>query len=275
MTETVGFLGAGQMGEPMVRRLLAAGHAVKVYARRPEVRDRLAQSGASLADGVAEVASASDVLIVCLFSDAQLCEAGMGPDGFITNARPGSVVVSHTTGTVSTLRELAEGVAAPPTIVDAPVSGTADDIAAGHLTVLIGGPPTAVERVAPILGAYADPLVRTGELGSALSIKLINNALFAANAQLVVTAAFLGKELGVDSNSLLDALAVCSGDSRAAAYVRAVGSIEGFAEMITPFLRKDAAAVKAAAGAAGANLGLLGSVIATGLLDLAPESTTT
>jgi 3-hydroxyisobutyrate dehydrogenase-like beta-hydroxyacid dehydrogenase len=119
----------------------------------------------------------SDILISCLFSDAQLRETGIGPDGFITNAKPGAVFVSHTTGTLSTLEALRDSSPLAPVILDAPVSGTADDIAAGTLTVLIGGPSDAVTAVTPILAAYADPVVATGALGSALALKLINWAL--------------------------------------------------------------------------------------------------
>src|SRR5271156_5369294 len=106
MPNTVGFLGAGQLGEPMVDRLLGAGHDVVVYARREEARRRLEAKGAALADSVADLARGSDVLISCLFSDAQLRETGLGADGFITNAKPGLVFVSHTTGTLSTLQAL-------------------------------------------------------------------------------------------------------------------------------------------------------------------------
>jgi 3-hydroxyisobutyrate dehydrogenase-like beta-hydroxyacid dehydrogenase len=184
MTSTVGFIGAGQLGVPMVERLLGAGHDVLVYARREEVCRRLEAQGAAMAASVADLARGSDFLISCLFSDKQLRETGLGAGGFIANARPGSVFVSHTTGTLSTLEALRNGSPTAPIILDAPVSGTADDINAGTLTVLVGGPSETVAAVTPILAAYADPVVATGTLGSALSLKLINNLLFAANAQL-------------------------------------------------------------------------------------------
>lgn len=265
---TVGFIGAGQLGEPMVLRLLGAGQPVLVYARRDEVRERLARHGATLAGSVADVAANSDILISCLFSDAQLREIGLGPDGLVANAKPGSVFVSHTTGTLSTLNALAASSDAPPVILDAPVSGTADDVAAGTLTVLVGGPAETVQRVRPVLAAYADPIVATGELGTALDIKLINNLLFAANAQLVAAAAELGKSLGVTPARLLDALTVCSGGSKASSYAMKTGGIDAFASLAAPFLRKDTAAVLEAAGEKGVGLGLLGSVVASGPLDL-------
>jgi 3-hydroxyisobutyrate dehydrogenase-like beta-hydroxyacid dehydrogenase len=268
LTSTVGFLGAGQLGEPMVERLLGAGHDVVVCARREEVRRRLQAKGATIAGSVADLARDSDVLISCLFSDAQLRETGIGPDGFIANAKDGAVFVSHTTGTLSTLELLRDGSAAPPVILDAPVSGTADDIAAGTLTVLIGGPSDAVAAVTPILAAYADPVVATGALGSALALKLINNLLFAANAQLLAAATQLAEQLGVEPSVLLSTLQVCSARSHAAEQAQRIGGMNRFAELAGPFLRKDIAACREAAAEAGVELGLLGTAVGEGPLAL-------
>jgi 3-hydroxyisobutyrate dehydrogenase-like beta-hydroxyacid dehydrogenase len=266
---TVGFLGAGQLGEPMVDRLLGAGHNVVVYARREEARRRLEPKGAAIADSVADLARGSDVLISCLFSDAQLRETAIGPNGFIANAKPGAVFVSHTTGTLSTLETLQNSSPASPVILDAPVSGTADDIAAGTLTVLIGGPSDAVAAVTPILAAYADPVVATGVLGSALALKLINNLLFAANAQLLAAATQLGAQLGVEPDVLLSTLQVCSAGSQVAAHAHRIGGMDRFEELAGPFLRKDIASCREAAAEAGVELGLLGAAVREGPLALA------
>ena len=268
MPNTVGFLGAGQLGEPMVERLLGAGHDVLVYARREEARQRLESKGAALADSVADLARRSDVLISCLFSDAQLRETGFGAAGFIANAKPGCVFVSHTTGTLSTLEALRDSSPAAPVVVDAPVSGTAEDIAAGALTVLVGGPSDAVSAVTPILAAYADPVVATGVLGSALALKLINNLLFAANAQLLAAATQLGERLGVAPEVLLSTLQVCSARSHAAEQAHRIGGMDRFAELAGPFLRKDIAACREAAAVAGVELGLLGTAVGEGPLVL-------
>jgi 3-hydroxyisobutyrate dehydrogenase-like beta-hydroxyacid dehydrogenase len=272
MTTTVGFLGAGRLGEPMVERLLGAGHDVLVYARRDDTRRRLEAHGAALADSVADLAAGSDILISCLFSDAQLRETGLGPDGFVANVKPGSVFVSHTTGTVSTLEALRADSASGPVVLDAPVSGTADDIAAGTLTVLIGGPSDAVAAVTPVLTAYADPVVATGPLGSALALKLINNLLFAANAQLLASATQLGTKLGVAPDVLLSTLQVCSAGSQVAAHAHRIGGMDDFAERAGPFLRKDIAACREAAAEAGVELGLLGTAVREGPLALDADS---
>jgi 3-hydroxyisobutyrate dehydrogenase-like beta-hydroxyacid dehydrogenase len=268
MGKTIGFLGAGQLGEPMVERLLGAGHDVLVHARRDDTRARLTAKGAVMAASVVDLARESDILLSCLFSDAQLRETGLGADGFIANAKPGSVFVSHTTGTLSTLQALTDGSATAPVVLDAPVSGTVENINAGTLTVLIGGPSDAVAAVTSILAAYADPVVPTGPLGSALAIKLINNLLFAANAQLLATATQLGEQLGVEPDVLLSALQVCSAGSQVAAHAHRIGGMDTFADRAEPFLRKDIAACREAAAEAGVELGLLSTVVREGPLAL-------
>ena len=97
----------------------------------------------------------------------------------------------------------------------------------------------------------------------------MNNALFAANAQLVATAVALGERLGTSGEQMLSAPARCSGDSYAAKSVRNAGGLGSFAEVAAPFLRKDVAACLAAAGDLGVDLGDLATVIKSGPLESA------
>jgi 3-hydroxyisobutyrate dehydrogenase-like beta-hydroxyacid dehydrogenase len=268
MSQVVGFVGAGQMGEPMVVRLARAGHRVLVHARRPEVRERIQAAGAQVVDSVAEAAAESDVFIACTFSDDQLTQVLGGPQGALAAAGKNCVVVSHTTGTVSTVRELAADSPQGAVLLDGPVSGSAQDIAAGKLTVLLGGPAEAVAAARPVLASYAETIVATGELGTALQVKLVNNALFAANAQLVAAATQLGRSLGVADDDLLRALLACSGRSYAAQAILGSGGLPVFERRAAPFLRKDVAAALAATADLGVELGQLATVIHDGPLAL-------
>lgn len=268
MSQVVGFIGAGRMGEPMVYRMVAAGHRVQVYARRDSVRERLRAGGATVVDSIAEAAASADVVILCLFSDAQLVDVLGGPDGVFATARPDAVVVSHTTGTVTTVTGLAARNSGGPTLLDGPVSGSADDIAAGKLTVLLGGAGAAVARARPVLETYAGTIITTGALGTALSVKLVNNVLFAANAQMVAAALELGARLGIGDKQLLDALGVSSGRSFAANSIGLTGGLAEFEQVAAPFLRKDVAACRAAAADLGIDIGRLGAVIDGGPFDL-------
>ncbi|HLG68225.1 MAG TPA: NAD(P)-dependent oxidoreductase [Acidimicrobiales bacterium] len=259
----VGFVGAGQMGEPMVRRLLGAGFPVTVFARRPEVKARLAAAGAALAGTVGGAAAGADVLVLCLFDGAQLLEVALGDEGAVRSLGADAVVVNHTTLSPSALRALVNA-AGSARVVDAPVSGSATDIDEGRLRVLVGAEPAAFARAEPALRTYGDPLLPTGEVGSATLVKLVNNALFAAHAQVASDALRLADDLGIDRALLLGALAVCSGGSNVLHYRQAQPDDDG--SRAVPYIRKDVAACREAARELGVTLGYLEEVIASGPL---------
>src|SRR5262249_14402884 len=137
-----------------------------------------------------------------------------GEAGVLAGARPGTVVVIHSTILPSTCRELA-AVAAPHgvSIVDAPVSGGRNVALAGALTVAIGGDEAAVARCRPVFDAYAEALVRLGEVGTGQIAKLLNNSLFAANLAVADDALTVGSALGIDAPALAQFLASGSGRS--------------------------------------------------------------
>lgn len=259
----IAFVGAGQMGMPMVRRLVAAGHDVTVFARRQEVRDECLGAGAAASDDLRLAVADADAVVVCVFSDAQLRELALGPDGFLVAMRAGSTVVVHTTGSPATALALAEqGAGRQVHVVDAPVSGSAEDIAGGRITVLLGGDPADVARVTPIVRAYGDPILLTGPLGSAQTVKLLNNALFAAHLRLATEVERIARTLGVEMVDIAAAVQRSSGASYAMGVVERMGSTAAVVDAAGHFLRKDVAAVQEVAADLGVELGLLGDVIA-------------
>ena len=260
----IGFVGAGRMGFPMVERLAAAGHDLVVYARRAETKAALTERGIRQTAELAEAAAGADVLLVCVFSDAQLAEIA---DPLAAALPDGAVFASHVTGRESVLRTLAERFPGIQ-VVDAPVSGGPDEISAGRLTVLLGGSPAARARAAEAVGAYADPVIETGELGTALAVKLVNNFLFAANAQLAAEAVRLGSALGVAPGDLLSALEHMSGGSQASRRAAQGAGMEAFAVRIGPFMKKDVAACLEQAAERDVDAGLLIDVVRRGPLAL-------
>jgi len=251
---TIGFVGAGQIGEAMVERLLTAGYRVRVYARRAEVRDRLSGAGAELVDRAGDIA-AVDVVVSCLFSDAQVLD--VLPE-VVAAMRGDTVLLSHTTGTPETLRRLDEFASAGRVaVVDGAFSGTAEAVRAGRLSVYLGGESEHIAIARPVVGAYADTVIETGGRGSALLVKLLNNLLFAAIGQVTLRGLEAGRALGVQDGALLEALAVSSGGSTAGRYIAARGGPERYAAAVTPFLRKDLAACRDVAAEVGVDLSAL------------------
>jgi 3-hydroxyisobutyrate dehydrogenase-like beta-hydroxyacid dehydrogenase len=258
----VSFVGAGQMGSPMVQRLLDAGVPTTVYARRAEVREQFERAGAPVVAALSDAARDADVVVVCVYSDNELDEVALGADGLIASMAPGAILALHTTGSPATAKRLADaGAPRGVKVVDAPVSGGADDILAGHLTVMLGGERDDVERVASVVAAYSDAIFPIGELGSAQAVKLVNNALFAANMQLVAQAERVANELGVDTSTLATVVQRSSGASYVMGLVAFTASTPALAESAGHFLRKDIDVVRGVANELGVDLGILGQVL--------------
>lgn len=253
----VGFVGAGRMGRPMARRLLAAGHDVGVLGRSGQARADLAAEGFRTVDDVAAVADAAEALVVCVFADEQV-RAVCLDSPLLAAMAPGSVLVVHTTGSPRTVEAVAERAAEHDvTVVDAPVSGGPHDIAAGRLTLFVGGADDAVTRVRPALAAYGDPILHVGAVGAGQRVKLLNNALFAAHIGLLREAARLGTRWGLAEPALLEALPHGSAASRALSGVASRGSVAAFAEAVGEFLGKDVDNVRKAAADLGGDLGAM------------------
>ncbi|MFF0224077.1 NAD(P)-dependent oxidoreductase [Streptomyces sp. NPDC004629] len=249
----LGFVGAGRMGRPMVRCLVRAGHRVRVYARGLEVREALARDGAEPVTSLAAAARGADAVLVCVLTDAQVREVCL--DEALLPALPsGAVLAVHTTGDPRTVRALA---ALGADVVDVPVSGGPHDIEAGRLTVFAGGEGRAVQRMRPALGAYADPVLHVGPLGAGQSVKLLNNAVFAAQLGLLAQAERLGRRLGVEEGALLAALSHGSAASRASTAAAARDGVSGLAAGAGAFLRKDLAVAAGLAAELGLSLGPL------------------
>lgn len=262
VSKQVGFVGVGQMGRPIVDRLVAAGFPVAAFVRRREVAESLEQAGVTVVATTSELARQSNVLIICTFSDEQLATVAFGDDGgdgALAAMRPGSVLVSHVTGNPAVVSDIAARAPAGVEVVDAPVSGTALDIAAGKLTVLVGASEVAMYVVRPVLASYADPVLHVGVVGDAQRVKLVNNLLFTVHVRFAIAAVALGDRMGIDRTVLAFALSSCSASSRAMSLLEQMPAADVVAGA-GHYLAKDVKAVKATAAALGVDLGELGDL---------------
>jgi 3-hydroxyisobutyrate dehydrogenase-like beta-hydroxyacid dehydrogenase len=257
----VGFVGAGSMGTPMVERMLAAGHTVTVYARRAEVRDRFAAAGASVTDVIAEAAVGNQVVLECLYSDAQAEQLFLGDGGLVRALEPGAVFGMHHTGSPAFAQRVAEAARARGAdAVDAPVSGANTDIEAGNLTVMLGGEPASRDRVREVIAAYSSNIFDVGAIGTAQGVKLVNNTVFAANLQLAFDTERVAAALGIELSVLVEILHASSGQSYALDVLGPIGGTEAMIPAAGHYMRKDVDATKAVAAELGLDLGLLGEV---------------
>lgn len=250
------------MGAPMVGRLVEAGHDVRAVGRTEEKRRAVAELGATPVVDAAAVVERAEAVVICLFTDEQV--RAVADSALLAAVPAGAVVIVHTTGSPRTVEHLRD-LAAHIDIVDAPVSGGPHDIAAGQVTLFVGGTDDAVARAQPVLAAYGSPVLHVGSLGAGQKVKLINNALFAAQIGLLAQAAQLAGSLGVDETTLLAALPHGSGASRALDNVARAGSTAAFVAAVGEFIGKDVAVIRQTVADLGTDLGPLDAVVDAGL----------
>ena len=137
------------------------------------------------------------------------------------------------------------------------------NIEAGAITLFVGGPGAVLDAARPALAAYGSPIIHAGPLGFGQRVKLVNNALFAANLGMMADAMRLGGELGVSDDILLEALTAGSSGRPAIGIVRASGSVDRLAATIGAFIGKDVRVVRSVAERLSADLGVMGAVLSS------------
>ena len=227
---TIGFVGLGNMGEPMVRRLAAAGYRVRGYDVAGHARDRLAGTpGVTITGMVGEVAEGADAVILMLPDSGavesvllgdrllgdRLLGDGLLGDGLLARIRPPALVADMSSSEPSRTRALAERAAgAGVTLIDAPVSGGVVGARAGSLTIMTGGSADALARLRPVLEVFGAKIVHAGELpGAGHAIKALNNLMSAAHLLVSAEAILAGQAFGLDPALMIDIVNGSSGRS--------------------------------------------------------------
>ncbi len=208
----VGFIGLGKMGQPIVRRLLGAGHTVVVHNRSRPAVEELAAAGAAAADSASQVAARAELVLTALPTPEavesvyrELAAAGRG----------GQVYADHSTVSPETSRTCAALLAAKQAaFLDVPVSGGPDGAAAGTLTVMAGGAEADFQRALPAFGAYGQNIRLCGPVGAGQAVKLVNQLLCGVHSAAAAEAAVFGAALGIDADLLLEMLGTSFGSSR-------------------------------------------------------------
>lgn len=213
--ERVGFIGLGIMGSRQAANLRRAGYELTVHNRTRATAERWAAAyGATVAATPAEVAASSDVVITMVVDGAQVRSALLGPGGAAEGAAEGALFVDMSTISPVDSREIAAELAERGIrFIDAPVTGSAPKAEDGTLTIMAGGAPGDFERARPLFDAMGGLVVHVGPVGAGEMLKLVNNAVAAANTATVAQALLVGKATGVDLDRLVEIMAAGSGAS--------------------------------------------------------------
>jgi 3-hydroxyisobutyrate dehydrogenase-like beta-hydroxyacid dehydrogenase len=210
----VGFVGLGDIGEPMARRIIDANFPVTLWARRAASLEPFRGANFTQAPSLAELGRGSDVVGVCVFSEDDVREVILGDTGILEGMRRGGIILVHSTVSVEFVLDLERQCADHGVIVmDVPVSGFRGRAVSGQLTVMAGGPRTSFEAVLPILNAFGSDVEYLGPVGSGLKMKALNQALLLANFTSASLALSIGRELGLDRVLTEKVLRSASGSS--------------------------------------------------------------
>lgn len=210
---TIGFIGIGNMGLPMVRNLIKAGHAVRVFDLSEEAMNFAVQSGAKAAASVKDAAGGVDYVVSMLPVGQNVRDVYLG-DGVLAAAGKGTVLIDSSTIDVDSARAVhAAAKAAGLEMLDAPVSGGVTGADAGTLTFMCGGEKATFEKARKVLEAMGRNIVLCGGPGQGQVVKICNNMIAGISILAVSEAFAMGEKLGVERKVLYDVISTSTGNS--------------------------------------------------------------
>jgi 3-hydroxyisobutyrate dehydrogenase len=216
MAVSVGFIGVGNMGNPMAGNVLKAGFAMTVFDKNSQAMANLVQAGARGAASAAEVVERSEIVLTCLPASPDVEALYLEPGGLIERAKPGTILIDLSSVLPSTPRKLeprakARGVH----FLEAPVSGGVSGARAATLAIMVGGDPQVLERARPVLRAIGPNIFSVGPVGAGNTVKAINNMMACVNSLAMMEGVVLGVKAGLDPMTIYEVVKASSGGSKA------------------------------------------------------------
>ncbi len=216
MTASVGFIGVGNMGNPMAANVLKAGSPMTVFDLRPSAMENLVQGGAQRAASAREVVERCEIVLTCLPASPDVEAAYLEPGGLVERARPGTILIDLSSVLPSTPRKIEprakeRGVH----FLEAPVSGGVSGARAATLAIMVGGDPEVLTRVRPVLCAIGPNIFHVGPVGAGNTVKAINNMMACVNSLAMMEGVALGVKAGLDPMTIYEVVKASSGGSKA------------------------------------------------------------
>jgi 3-hydroxyisobutyrate dehydrogenase len=216
MAVPVGFIGVGNMGNPMAGNVLKAGFPLTVYDKNPAATRNLVEAGATAAASLADVTARAEVVMTCLPASPDVEALYLDAGGLVERARPGTILIDLSSVLPSTPRKLEPAaVARGLHFLEAPVSGGTAGARAATLAVMVGGDPQVLERARPVLRALGPNIFSVGPVGAGNTVKAINNMMACVNSLAMMEGLVLGVKAGLDPMIVYDVVKASSGGSKA------------------------------------------------------------
>ena len=202
---SIGFIGLGNMGGPMVANLIKAGHGVRAFDVLAEATARARDAGAEAASSAADAASNCEIVITMLPAGEHVRSVYVEDDDVLAAAQQGTLVIDCSTIDIETARAMiGEAERRGLEMIDAPVSGGIGGATAGTLTFMCGGSDQAFARARPVLEAMGKNIFHAGGAGAGQSAKVCNNLMLAVQMIAVSEGFGLAEKLGLDAQRLFD-----------------------------------------------------------------------
>ena len=216
MAASVGFIGVGNMGNPMAGNVLKQGFALTVFDLHTPATENLVQAGAKRAASAQAVVESCDTVLTCLPASPDVEALYLSAGGLIERAKPGTVLVDLSSVLPSTPKKLeAKAKERGVLFLEAPVSGGVSGARAATLAIMAGGDAPVLEKVRPILRAIGPNIFHVGPAGAGNTAKAINNMMACVNSLAMMEGLVLGVKAGLDPMVIYEVVKASSGGSKA------------------------------------------------------------
>jgi len=207
MSERIGFIGLGIMGQGMAANLLKAGFELTVWNRTVTRMQDLVAQGAHAGASPADIAARSDIIVTCVSDTPDVEAVILGEHGIVHSARPGALVIDCSTISPQATRAMAAALIEKAVfMLDAPVSGGSEGAAKGTLSIMVGGDGDQFARALPIFQAMGKTITHVGGHGAGQTVKLVNQVLVVGNAIAMCEALMFAQAGGVDLQKTYNAI---------------------------------------------------------------------
>jgi 3-hydroxyisobutyrate dehydrogenase len=216
MALSTGFIGVGNMGNPMAVNVLKAGFPMTVFDVNARAMENLIQAGARKAGSASETVDGADIVLTSLPASPDVEAVYLEPGGLVERARPGTILIDLSSVLPSTPRKIeprakVRGVH----FLEAPVSGGVTGARAATLAIMVGGDAEPLARARPVLRAIGPHIFHVGAVGTGNTMKAINNMMSCVNALAMMEGLVLGVKAGLDPLTIYEVVKASSGASKA------------------------------------------------------------
>ena len=211
---SIGFIGVGNMGNPMAANLIKAGYPISVFDRDAHKAKNLVALGASLAPSIVELGKHSQVVICSLPGPAQVKEVMFSEEGLISAMKSGTTIIDTSTSSVELAQELTKLLEQKNVgFLEAPVTNAVDFAALGKLSIFVAGKQSDFDRHKPIFEVLGEKIFYVGKPGNGATIKLLTNLLWFTQAAVIGEALMLGAKADIPLEIVAQAIQSSAGNS--------------------------------------------------------------